>query len=361
MRLKIFFYSICCSLISFSQITVTDIHLMDVGDVIFLAEDSSTSLNLGSASQNQTWDFSNLIQMDAYKMSVLSPNGTPYDQQYPNANICIEDEGEFIYCNKSINGVSMLGFGDSIFQEPLLICPFPLSFGASYTDGPLLVLDSLIGGPMVNFLLASQGITASMISFGLAHTADSISIQSEVTTDFNVDADGNVILPIGTFDAVRVRVDRTSDFNISVYCTDTATGMFSDWYSLPFGSGDVESYYQWYSNDPNSKFTLVDIYIDSVGNQDGSVTFLTNSLTSCQEINIDNIEVYPNPTSDVLNISNTVNDLTDVVMMDINGKSIKNLSFIGSIDLDVSNVGSGIFFLQITNDNNSLLKKIIIK
>ena len=84
-------------------------------------------------------------------------------------------------------------------------------------------------------------------------------------------------------------------------------------------------------------------------------------MTSCQEINIDNIEVYPNPTSNVLNISNNVNDITDIVMMDINGQTITNLSFIGSTELDVSNVGSGIFFLQITNDSNTILKKIIIK
>ena len=89
------------SIFSFSQITVTDSDLLDIGDIIYLAEDSITSINLGSAGQNQTWDFSALQKMDAYKINALSPLGTPYDQSYPGSNICIEDDGEFIYCNKS--------------------------------------------------------------------------------------------------------------------------------------------------------------------------------------------------------------------------------------------------------------------
>ena len=168
---KSYFLSVLFSTISFvgiSQITVTDADLLGVGDVIYLADDDNTIINVGSAGQNQSWDFSALQSMDNWSMEVVDPTTTLFDPLYPNANLCIIDDGDFIYCNKSTSGVSMLGIGDSVAQQAITLIPLPLSYSFTNTDGPILAIDSLIGGPTVNFLLTSQGLSASLLSSGVA-------------------------------------------------------------------------------------------------------------------------------------------------------------------------------------------------
>ncbi len=347
------------SLFSFSQITVTDIDLLDAGDYVYLAEDYNPSINLGGTGQNQNWDFSSLQNNDYYKLDAISPNGTPFEQFYSNANLVIEDEGDLIYINKSASGLHMLGIGDSVFQQPAMVIPLPLSYGASFTDGPTLVLDSLIGGPMVNILLTSQGLSASLLTFGAAHVADSISIKLDLTTEFNVDAEGSLTLPMGVFDALRVKVERLTSTDIAVYCIDTNSGANSGWYPLPFGNGDVETGYQWYSN--SAKFTLVDLFLDSIGNQDGSVTFLTNSLTSINPLSLDDIQVFPSPSSDYIKINSSKNELILARLLDVNGKEITNFNFFGSKEFNMSEFSKGIYFLELKTNDGSIVKKVILE
>ena len=347
---------------SFSQITVADVNLLDIGDVINLAEDDVTVVNIGNAGQNQTWDFSSLQETDTYKLSVLSVNGTPFDQLYQGANICIEDDGDFIYCNKSSSGISMLGIGDSVFQGSLMICPLPLSYGLSYTDGPSLLLDSIIGGPMVNVLLTSQGLSASLLTFGAAHVADSLSIQYEMTTVFNVDGEGSVILPIGSFDALRVEIDRTTISNINVYCIDTNSGTNSGWYSLPFGSSEVERTYQWFSNDIQAKFILAEIALDTIGGSPNGVTYLTDGSTTNLDLKeVNNFNIYPIPSNYDITIESMSNKLVKAVLTDINGKDIIHFNFNKTHTINLDHLSKGTYLLKLNDGENSATKKVIIK
>ena len=99
----------------FAQITVTDYDIMDIGDVITQANDSmpSSLITIGNSGPNQSWDFSSLQEMDIETIEVVSPVGTLYGSMYPNANICVEDNGDLLYLDKShSSGVKMVGFGD---------------------------------------------------------------------------------------------------------------------------------------------------------------------------------------------------------------------------------------------------------
>ena len=363
---KSYFLSFLFSTISFvgiSQITVTDAELLDVGDVIYLANDDNTIVNIGSAGQNQTWDFSALQSNDSWMMEVVDPTTTPFDHLYPNANLCIIDDGDFIYCNKSSSSVSMLGIGDSVFQQGLPIITLPLSYSYTSTEGPLLVLDSLIGGPMVDFLLTSQGLSASLLTFGAAHVADSLSIEVESTTSFNVDAEGTMILPMGSFDALRVRIDRTITSSISVYCIDTtAGGLNSDWYPLSFGGGsETESFYHWYSNDASTKFTLAEVFLDSLGNLETGVSFLTTSINSLEKIEIDYINIFPIPTTYNVTITSERNEEVVANLSDINGRELMNFVFVNSTELDLSNLEKGIYILHLNTKEGNISKKLIIE
>ena len=350
------------SFVGISQITVTDTELLDVGDIIYLADDDNTIVNVASAGQNQSWDFSALQSNDSWMMEVVDPTTTPFDQSYPTADMCIIEEGDFIYCNKSSSSVNMLGIGDSVFQHPLILVPLPLSYGFNSTDGPTLILDSLIGGPSVNFLLASQGLSASMLTLGAAHIADSLSIQVEMTAQFNVDAEGIMILPIGSFDALRLNIERTTTPSVSVYCIDTtAGGLNSDWYPLPFGGSESESSYQWYSNDVSAKFILAEVSLDSIGNPETGISFLTTSINSLEKIEIDYINIFPIPTAYNLTITSERNEEVGASLSDINGREIMNFVFVNSTELDLSELDKGIYILNLNTKEGSISKKLIIE
>ena len=350
------------SLFSFSQITITDINLLEIGDVVHLAIDENNSVNIGNSGQNQTWDFSNLQNTESWSMEVVDPIITPFDQLYPNANLCIIDDGDFIYCNKNSGGIDMLGIGDSVAQQSIKLIPLPLFFSSSFTDGPVNAIDSIIGGPMVDILLSSQGLSASLLTFGAAQVADSLSIQLELTTDFEVDGEGIMILPSGSFDALRVKIERTTVPNISIYCIDTNGGINSGWYPLSFGGGaETELLYQWYSNDLNSKFTLAEVYMDSVGNPETGVSFITNSVSNLGSLEIDNINIYQNPLSYFLSITCEDNEIVEAKLSDINGRRIKSFKFTKSLDLDLSELKKGTYILHFNSKKGYLSKKITVK
>ena len=347
---------------TFAQITVTDNDILSIGDVVYQPEDDNTGPQItpGNSGANQIWDFSSLVVADIVTTECISPVGTPYESSYPNANICLKAEGDYMYFNKSSTKVELLGEGDSTFQQPIVMLPLPLTYGMIFTDGPISVLDSLISGPMVSLLLSTQGLSAAMISLGAAQTADTINIQAEMTSDFNVDAYGSMTLPMGTFDCLRLKIERTSSTSIQVYCTDTITGAGSGWYPIPFSDLSQEITYQWWSDNMSTKFALVDMPIDSLGNVDGGVIFLHDVASSLNQLDSKSFNIFPIPTTYKVTITSENNEKINATLSDLNGREVKRFEFSNSTTLNLSDLDKGIYLLNLKTEKGSVTKKIII-
>tara|TARA_B100000902_G_C27302837_1_gene913799 strand:+ start:1013 stop:2116 length:1104 start_codon:yes stop_codon:yes gene_type:complete len=359
----------CCvvSINAYSQITVTGTNMVNIGDIIYQSVDDITQINIGQTGQGQTWDFSQLMSNNTEDFSVLDPANTPYYNDYPNSDICINSGTDFLYATKDMSGIHLLGSGDSIFQSPLLVVPFPLFFGATYTAGPTTILDSLISGSILNVLLPAWfGTSIDTIAFfltnGQAHRPDTLNILFETTQYFSVDADGSIILPMGTYDCVRLRQEMLSSNSVSIYFTDTLTGSNSGWYSLGPPTTEMDVTYNWFSNDPATKFSLLEVVLDSLGNQDGGITFLDAAPSANNNIlSSDLFEVYPVPTNDKIFIKTNLEDIINISLFDVSGKELSTSFFTKEVDLDLSEYDKGIYFLQIQKDNGSLIKKVIIE
>jgi hypothetical protein len=363
MKTKLFTIALALlGLKTFSQITVTDNDILSIGDIMHIAETDSidSSINIGNSGPNQNWDFSTLQITNVETLQCIDPNGTPHSQYYPNANLCIEESGDYLYFNKSSSKVEMLGEGDSVFQQPIVVLPLSLTYGATYTDGPIMMLDSIIGGPVVNLILSSQGITANMISLGAAHTADTLNIQLEFVTDFDVDAWGSMTIPMGTFNCLRLKIERTSNSIIQVYCSDTITGNGSGWYTLPWSDLDQEISYQWWSNDVSAKFALAEVQVDSIGNIDNSVRFLHNSASNIQNASVNSIKAYPIPTTYMLYIDTDAKK-ADYKIYDMTGQMVLHKAFSTNKTLNLSNIKKGTYLLHITTEKGSITKKVIVE
>ena len=114
----------------------------------------------------------------------------------------------------------------------------------------------------------------------------------------------------------------------------------------PLNYIDIPSYYRPYNN--NSKFKLKPYSITFIAN-------INNSSTTSSMIFENNINLYPNPSSKIINISG---DYTDYVIRSIDGKEV----FYGNkTHISTSRFKPGIYFISFKHLNQTLTKKIIIK
>jgi hypothetical protein len=74
---------------------------------------------------------------------------------------------------------------------------------------------------------------------------------------------------------------------------------------------------------------------------------------------LNNIKMYPNPANDYLNFNANSNENLDIQIFDILGKSVLNLDNVRN-PVNVSELKSGVYFVQITLGTVKETKKLII-
>jgi uncharacterized Ntn-hydrolase superfamily protein len=89
---------------------------------------------------------------------------------------------------------------------------------------------------------------------------------------------------------------------------------------------------------------------------------------SCNSLGLNETEdfskffsIYPNPTSDYITLDNKTEENYDLFLFDITGKLLSQESIYKTKNLNISQYKSGTYVLKITNDNRTLVKKVIIK
>ncbi|KAA5537613.1 T9SS type A sorting domain-containing protein [Paenimyroides baculatum] len=103
----------------------------------------------------------------------------------------------------------------------------------------------------------------------------------------------------------------------------------------------------------------------SAGFNGAFMAYFTTKPLSSNEFSKFNVNIYPNPTVDILNIqrSEIFPNNTSATVYGVNGKRVLNFSLQNSTlnTLDVSNLTSGVYILQISGDNVNQTFKFIKK
>lgn len=74
------------------------------------------------------------------------------------------------------------------------------------------------------------------------------------------------------------------------------------------------------------------------------------------------INIFPNPTSNVLNFeTNNWNEISNISIIDITGKVINAKYDVNQKNIDVSDLQSGVYFVKFTSENKTVTKKFIKK
>ena len=72
--------------------------------------------------------------------------------------------------------------------------------------------------------------------------------------------------------------------------------------------------------------------------------------------------VYPNPANNLINVSNNGNiQINTIVLMDINGRTVKSLNFDGVTEtqINISDLSTGVYFINIDTSGGNIVRKII--
>jgi bilirubin oxidase len=92
----------------------------------------------------------------------------------------------------------------------------------------------------------------------------------------------------------------------------------------------------------------------------GSFLVIDTSATGINEINIENkFSIYPNPTTEMLNIISNDNEKFSVSIFNSFGQKMYSTQATSNLKLETSNFGSGIYFIQIKAENKIYNHKLI--
>ena len=85
------------------------------------------------------------------------------------------------------------------------------------------------------------------------------------------------------------------------------------------------------------------------------------TAVSTEEFNRLQLNVYPNPTTDIVNID-TDEQLSNYIIYDVSGRQIQSNLFAGSNQINLQNVNSGVYFIKVTTvQGNSGTVKVVKK
>ena len=84
-----------------------------------------------------------------------------------------------------------------------------------------------------------------------------------------------------------------------------------------------------------------------------------NVLNITKQTSTPKFNLYPNPTNGSVFIESTLTSSSVFILMDINGKVIKQDSFVGNVKVSLEELNAGVYFIKINTADNSVNYKVI--
>ncbi len=237
---------------------------------------------------------------------------------------------------KTYGGASQEEFTDAILLEDglMLMMGHTTSFGAG-GDNLLMALDTASGNSMLAYTYGGsddEWLNAVVDADGIVLGGNSAS--------FGSDSDGYF---------VKLGENGETSCNIASQNITAATHTVS----LSLATfGDFTSVATTLDNDITT--TVAVNTMTSTANQ----LCLTTGITTVD--NETSIQVYPVPSTDVLNVKVAENGTYFTRIYSVDGRLIMNDSFVGTTNqINVSNLNTGVYFLEVTSENGTWTSRII--
>ena len=108
------------------------------------------------------------------------------------------------------------------------------------------------------------------------------------------------------------------------------------------------------------EFTYVVTVEDGNETASASVSFVVLDDTDVNEISAEKVMVFPNPASSVISISG-LNDASNLEVMIVNLQGQVVMTVVNTLEINVKDIESGIYFLNINCDGTQIIKRIVVE
>ncbi len=349
-----------------AQITITTADMPAPTKTIYMANDTLPTISVGSAGTSQTWNMAALVHHTIDTSSVVPYASAPNALFSSASFVVIQGPQNFYgYAVNSASGMSLIG-GHAVINIQGTMTPI------NQTNTPAEILFNF--PTSYNSTFNNNYVTNAKFYYG--HTIsgfmiDSIHQKQTIRKTVLADAWGTLTTPLagGPYNVLRIKETKIIHDTTTVYA-------FGQWANVPGGAGftaDSTVTYSWWANGIGT--AIATATMDSTGAVK-TVQWLKSLPINTAGINEfsvgNNFSIYPNPAENQITIELTVPKTLgtakeDVVINITNelGQLVKreNLKQITSgkneMTYDVSDLRSGLYFIEIQNNNTSVTRKFI--
>ena len=342
----------------FAQITLNETDFASPGDTVRMSNSIQVDFDPTLSGAGITWDYSNLFANNQFlreftsigfspvqfTFGVLAPSNYQASYFIPETNFPLDQLNGFLpvtlsdprsYQKSTIDSITKVGFSvkvngvDVAFKSDTIETKykFPMEYQQTFT---------------------TKGYTYIDLS-----TAAELKVKQLRYVTSTVDGYGQLILPFGTFEVLRVK--RVINEIDSIY--QSFFGAPAWFGAPPFQTTE----YEWISQ--NKKDVLLKIIVNNANGVDQiqSIEYqdiylgLDASLIE-QELQL---SIYPNPTSNLINI-NSLTPLKKISVLDARGMTLeqKNIENLFHLSFNLENYSSGFYFLALETISGSKIIRV---
>ena len=325
--------------ISFGQIVITNADILPIGSSMVIAYDTMPAGNIvpGDAGANKTWDFTDVEANNTSTFEAVEPTGLPFADEFPGANYAMqlaEDTLDvYTYLDRNNDKMSLLGF---VMESEQFTLPWHINPGDIMLDFPVEYQNTY------NEMYVEESVFASP-----EPGADSIKIKSSVEETTTIDAWGKLMIPLGSYDVLRQKIENTS--------TDSTFFQVAGNWMFFFASEWSSTSYSWWTNDPSVGFQVFDLSVDEDSGETTDISFLFSTTVGLPENSNVESRVYPNPVKDVMFVEFEKPMSGEITLLNVQGQVVarQNIDHTNRIQLSVSQLPEGIYVYRFTDHSGN--------
>jgi len=350
--IKILFFLVLTN-IAFSQIILQENDFASPGDTVRMSLTNQTSVDYNAADTAFIWDFSSLqpnsqflreftaigFSPVQFTFGLLAP--TEYQASYfiPETNFSLDQLNGFLPVTLSDPRSYQKSTSDSITK---------VGFSVKVNGVDVAFKSDTIETKYKFPMEYQQFFTTKGYTFIDLNPAAELKVKQLRNVISNVDGYGQLILPFGTFEVLRVKRE-----------INEIDSIYQSFFGAPswFGAPPMQTTeYEWIGQ--NRKDVLLKIVVNNANGIEQVQSIEYQDVYLGLDASIDEnkyiFSAYPNPTNDLLNIKSTV-PINKASLYDAKGMKLKEITALNNTELsiDVRDFLPGFYFLNLDGNSSS--------
>lgn len=332
-----------CSFAAFSQVTLVQWDVANIGFQIKQAHDTIPTVTPGPSGASQTWNLTNLNAHTVDTLTFSNPNWLPNSSSFPTSNLAVifGSSGTYAFARNNSTEFKILGqYGDFGFGPMTIdlnpdeqIMKWPATYNTTFNNTSVIDLSIPFPNPPM----------------------DSARIKSTKVKTSLVDGWGTVTTPLASnLPCLRVREMNITYDTISVHLS------FPPMWQVFQTTIDTSYNYAWWTPNTNNAygFPVVEISTDSAGNVTGASWLQAAPVqASINEHELTALPNYPNPANQNITFLTSGLNVKTIRIMDVSGNLVQEVPVSGAqVSVNVESFAAGTYFYVALDASNTMKK-----